>query len=456
MSVRSGSERTGGRLPRGPHRLTTEQVAADQRQRLIGALVVLAGERGYAATTVAGIIAQAEVSRKTFYEHFEDRKGLLLAAFDTVSAATLGEVRAASKRTGGPTRRLEALMRRLCRIARESPGTIALTTIEIAAANPIGLERRDRLMNDYGELIDECLRADDEHPELSPTLARVLAGSTHRTIDAHLREGLSEHLSKLAPQLARWTRSYHPMPPSVQGNGATTPQPQPWLRPTCLGGGRAPGTLAIAPNGYQPPIAERSPEFVHHANRERILDAVAQLNDADGYTTLTAQSIAEHADVSERAFLAHYKSKDDAFAAAVEIGHMKGQAIVDRARASASDWRSGVRLAVYSLLEFLGSEPYFTRLAFVDAPLAGPAMARRAHEHVGAYARLLLDGAPLRRRPPQIAREAVVHGLFELAFQHAAQDKAAELPRVAPEATYLTLAPFLGVTEAGEAAEDRP
>ena len=41
---------TGGKLPRGPHRLTDKQVAEDQRQRLIGAMVQLSGERGYAAT----------------------------------------------------------------------------------------------------------------------------------------------------------------------------------------------------------------------------------------------------------------------------------------------------------------------------------------------------------------------------------------------------------------------
>jgi hypothetical protein len=93
-------------------------------------------------------------------------------------------------------------------------------------------------------------------------------------------------------------------------------------------GGRAPGTLTLSPNGYKPLRRERSTGFVHHSNRERILDAVAQLTAAHGYTTLTAQSIADRADLSERAFLAHFKNKDEAFAAAVEIGHTKGQAVV--------------------------------------------------------------------------------------------------------------------------------
>jgi AcrR family transcriptional regulator len=451
MVVISHGSRTGGRLPPGPHRLTADQVAADQRQRLLDAMTQLAGESGYAATTVAEIIERAEVSRKTFYAHFADRNGLLLAAFDATAPVTLEEVRTASRRMGGPTRQIEALIRRLCRVARESPSTIALSTIEIAAVDPDGLERRDRLMGDYGELIDECLRAGGKQPVLPSTLARTLAGGAHRTIDAYLRAGRAGELTALAPQLARWTRSYHPVPPGLATGEAPLP-PWPCIGSDGLVGGRAPGTLTLAPNGYQPPAGKQSPGFVHHSNRERILDAVAQLNSAHGYTTLTAQSIAEHADISERAFLAHFKNKDDAFASAVEVGHMKGQAIVERARAGTPDWRTGVSHAIHALLEFLASEPYFTRLAFVDAPLAGPAMTRRTHEHASAYARLLLDRAPQRRRPPPISPEAIVHGLFELAFHHAVQDRAAELLRLAREAVYLTLAPFVGVAEAAEVA----
>jgi AcrR family transcriptional regulator len=452
MAVTSQGGGSTGKLPRGPHRLTGEQVAEDQRARLIAAMVRLAGERGYAATTVADIIGRAEVSRKTFYEHFSGREELLLAAFDATSPAVFEEIRAAAQRTGGPTRQFEALMRRLARVARESPGTIALSTIEIAAISPDGLERREHLMGAYGELIDECLGAEGKRPALPPTLARALAGSTYRTIDARLRMGRSEELTAVANQLARWTRSHHPVPSILMHQQPST-RPWQWIRADGLVGGRAPGTLTLSPEGYEPPQQARSTGFVHHSNRERILDAVAQLTTTHGYTELTAVSIAEHADISERAFLAHFKNKDDAFSAAVEVGHTKGQAIVERARASTPDWRTGVRNAVSALLEFLASEPYFTRLAFVDAPLAGPAMTRRIHEHAGAYARLLLDGAPQRRRPPAITPEATVHGLFELAFHQAAQNRTTELIHSTREVTYLALAPYVGVSEAAEALD---
>ncbi len=445
MAVISYDSWSGGRLPRGPHRLTMDQVAASQRRRLIDAMVQLAGGRGYASTPVTDIIERAEVSRKTFYEHFADRESLLLAAFDATSSVALDEVWGASQRAGGPRRRMEALMGRLCSVAQESPNAFALSTIEIAAADPAGLERRDRLMGDYAELIDECLRTRSKQPVLSPLLARALAGGVHRTIDAYLHTGRSAELAALAPELARWASRYHPMPADI----ATSEAPaSPWPDAGTNGfvGGRAPGTLTLAPNSYPP--GKHSSGFVQHANRERILDAVAQLTAAHGYTALSALSIAEHADVSKRAFLAHFKDKDEAFAAAIELGHMKGQAVIERTRASEPDWHTGVSRAIHALLEFLASEPYFTRLAFVDASLAGPQMARRTYEHAGAYARLLLGDAPQSRRPPAVAPEAIVHGLFELASCHAIQHKVPELLRLSRQATYLALAPYVGVSDA--------
>jgi AcrR family transcriptional regulator len=447
MSSHQQGKGRKGQLPRGPHDLAPEQVASNQRMRLIDAMVELLGEQGYAATTVGHVIQRAGVSRKTFYTHFDDRKDLLLATFDTVAPTVFEELAAVVKVKGGPTRQLEALMRRLCRIGAESPGTIALAATEIAALNPSGMERRDRLMSDYGDLFELCMRTEESRNELPPSLMRALAGSAHRTIDAHVRLSRND-LETLAPQLAKWTRSYDPLP---DGFELEQPLAGAWSGGEGLAGGRAPGSLTLAPSGYAP-AGKLSKGFLHHLNRERILDAVAQLISEEGYVPLTAQRIAERADVSERAFLAHFESKDDAFATAIEVGHMKAMAVVSRMHESATDWRTGVRDAVYALVEFLASEPCFTRMAFVDAPLAGPRMARRTHEHAVGYARLLLEGAPQRRRPPEVAPEAAVHGLFELAFHYAVQHRAPELLGATHEATYLMLAPFVGVSEAAELA----
>jgi AcrR family transcriptional regulator len=450
MAVMTQRSRAAGRLPRGPHKLPVDEVVADQRGRMIEAMVHFVLAKGYAATTVADLIGRAGVSRKTFYDLFEDREDLLVAAFEDCSAKTYEDAKAASTRTGGPTRQLEALMRRLSRSSRERPGTIALTTFEIAAANTLGLQLREQLIDQYGSLIVECLIGDGDGAMPKP-IAATLAGAAHREIDLYVRAGRLSELSQVALEIANCTRRPYPTPPSIKDDVEPV-RPWPWLGANGLVGGRAPGTLALTSRSYVTQLGRQSREFDRYANRERILDAVAQIVAEQGYEALTAEAIADHADLSERAFLAHFKGKDDAFVAAFELGHAKGQAIVERARAGAPDWRSGVRAAVHAFLEFFASEPYFAHLAFVHGPLGGPAMGMRCHEHASAYARLMLEGAPQRRRPPLQAPRMVIHGLFELVYRHAARNRAEDLPRVSQEATFLVLAPFLGVTEAADVA----
>lgn len=446
----SNDDNVGGRLPRGPHQLASEDVAADQRKRLIDAMLRFVATKGFFATSVADLIKRAGVSRRTFYELFPNREELLKAAFETCVRASIDEDRASAERSGGPTRQLEALMRRLCRSACGRPGAIALCTVEIAAAGPSGFELRETLLNEYAVLIQDCLSPDGEQP-MPHGLAITLAGALHRKINASLSTGQGEELPGLAPQLARWTRFYHPVPAGLDIGGEAAMH-WPSIASDGLLGGRAPGTLTLAPDGYAQRVDRPSPSFLAHINRERILDAVAQLNSEHGYGALTIETIVERADLPERAFRSSFQSKDESFATALELGHTKGQAIVERTRAGTAPWRASVRNTIHALLEFLACEPLFTRLAFVDAPLAGPAMARRTNEHAATYAQLVFDGAPQRRNPPPIAPETIIHGLFELAYRHAAQDRAAELPRAAVQATYLALAPFLGVTEAAAVA----
>src|SRR3954454_2857364 len=82
-------------LPRGPHRLTREAVMASQRGRMLDAMAQAVAEKGYAATTVADVIAGAGVSRKTFYEQFRDKEDCFLAAYDTGVELLLGALREA-------------------------------------------------------------------------------------------------------------------------------------------------------------------------------------------------------------------------------------------------------------------------------------------------------------------------------------------------------------------------
>jgi AcrR family transcriptional regulator len=72
-----------------------------QRARMLAAAVQVVGELGYERMSVARVTARAGVSRRTFYDLFEDREECFLAAFDeTVARARALAAHAASDRQG--------------------------------------------------------------------------------------------------------------------------------------------------------------------------------------------------------------------------------------------------------------------------------------------------------------------------------------------------------------------
>ncbi len=58
------------------------QVAELQRARLLTAMVQEVSERGAANVSVGHVVGRSGVSRRTFYEIFDDREDCFLAAFD--------------------------------------------------------------------------------------------------------------------------------------------------------------------------------------------------------------------------------------------------------------------------------------------------------------------------------------------------------------------------------------
>src|ERR1700722_6929994 len=58
------------------------QVAELQRARMLTAMVQEISERGAANVSVAHVVARSGVSRRTFYQIFDDREDCFLAAFD--------------------------------------------------------------------------------------------------------------------------------------------------------------------------------------------------------------------------------------------------------------------------------------------------------------------------------------------------------------------------------------
>jgi AcrR family transcriptional regulator len=452
-------ERERSRRPSGP--VAREQMRAGQRLRLALAMVDAVGEHGYHETRVADVIAHAGVSRKTFYELFDNKQHCLLTTFDMISGEAIRRIELAYRGASGWPGRVEAAIGALLSAALENPGALRLSLVEIPAVGPAGIERRERSLAYFEQFIRDALELAPGEGGLADVTVKAIVGGFNRVLYRRVLRGEAVDLDTLVPDLARWAASYYPSPPSMLARPAAPSRAR--RAATALQGGRAPGTLAPHPllsgrRGLPRGDQNVSRSFVVQSQRERILDAVTNLSAAEGYAALRVEAIAEQAAVSLVAFYEQFADKEDAFLVAYEIGHAKALATAERAFAAQDDWRLAVRAGITALLEFLATEPSFAHIALLDALIATELTAQRSSAGVDAFAQMLAPGlgeadGP---SPPAVAVEAIAGGLFDLCLHYALAGRVRELPELTAASTYIALAPFLGGEEAARIATERP
>jgi AcrR family transcriptional regulator len=457
--AKSPRQSAGTRKPAGS--LAREQARLAQRVRLAVAMIDSIGEDGYRATRVADVIGRAGVSRKTFYENFENKQELLLWTFDVIAAELTRRIEDAYRETDGWPGRVEAAIRALFSSAIENPGALRLSLLEIAAAGPPGIERRERSLGRYERFLHDALSLAPGEGTVSDAILKAVIGGFYRVLYRRIQGDDANTLLALVPNLSTWAASYYPAPAAMLAEPKRLGRAQ--RTAIALEGGRAPGTLAPHPllggrRGLPRGDQNVSRSFVVESQRARILDAVANLVASEGYAGLKVEEIAEHAAVSLVAFYEHYADKEDAFLVAYEIGLGKALSSVERAYATQDDWRLAIRAGIGALFRFLATERSFAHIALLDGLIATPRTAERAHYGVSAIARLLVPSEDQTHGlvPPAVTVEAIAGGLFELGLHYALAGKLADLPELVPTATYIALAPFIGAEEAALIATGRP
>jgi AcrR family transcriptional regulator len=433
---------------------------------MIDATIEVVGEKGYAELTVADVIKRAGVSRRAFYEHFANREACFLATYDTIMAESSAVVAGAfaggnghSNGSGsgdGIAAGVHGAIEAICKRALRRPDVLRVLMVEIGTAGPEGIARREQLGVAYENALRGRLGLPLRPGPIPNPVLRGVIGGLSAVLYNHMQGARRKQLLELVPGLVKWATSYWPPPPELLNFSDPGPQTLPSERV----GGRAPGTLSIGAAGSRRRRLAGgensvSPLYVEHSQRERILDAVANLTAANGCAALTVEGIAAEAAVSLQAFYEHFPGKEDAFMLAYEVGHGKGLALVERAFNAQPDWPLGVRAGIQELFDYLAGEPSFAHLALVDVQAANPRATERAGKGVTSYAEMLAPGfAETARgeRPPHVTAEAIAGGIFELCLHHALQRRMHELPLMVPRATYFALAPFIGATAAGKVA----
>jgi AcrR family transcriptional regulator len=127
-----------------------------QRARIVAALVEVAREHGARGLTVAHIVGRSGVSRRTFYEIFEDRDACFLAAFeDAIERGAARVVPAFTDTAGAWHVRIRAGLLSLLEFLDEDPGLASLCIVDALAAGHAVLAQRARIVETLVAAVEE-------------------------------------------------------------------------------------------------------------------------------------------------------------------------------------------------------------------------------------------------------------------------------------------------------------
>ena len=190
----------------GQDGLPREHVTEIQRVRILTAMAEVAAERGAGAASVAHIVARAGVSRRTFYDLFEDREDCFLATFDEALAQAATTVLPAYQGQARWLERIRAALLAVLVFCEEQPALARLCVVESLAAGPRALERRAQVVDVLVGAVDQG-RAErpSRVPEPPPLAAEGVVGAVLSVIHRRLvagNEPLTDLLGELTSAIA--------------------------------------------------------------------------------------------------------------------------------------------------------------------------------------------------------------------------------------------------------------
>jgi AcrR family transcriptional regulator len=184
----SGDAKAGARRRPGGggEVLPRERVSEVQRARMLAAARQVVASEGYAQMSVERVVARAGVSRKTFYDLFENREDCFIAAFDDAVAHAQRIVREAYESQTGWRERIRAGLAALLALLDEEPELRSVCVVEALAAGPRVLEHRARILRVLIAAVDEGREEAKKDPP--PLAAEGVVGAVLAVIHARALE----------------------------------------------------------------------------------------------------------------------------------------------------------------------------------------------------------------------------------------------------------------------------
>ncbi|MET0306788.1 MAG: TetR/AcrR family transcriptional regulator [Solirubrobacterales bacterium] len=173
-----------------------------RRDAILEAMIRVTGSKGYPATSVADVLAEAGTSRTTFYKHFDNKRECFLAAYDLAFEKILGAAETACAEGGSWPDRARRGLRVVVELLSSDRPLAQTAIVEVSAAGAEARRRHSAAIARLAELLDSGAPPRPEgEPELPPNTALMTVGAVTGLILDQLRQDRASNLSLILPEL---------------------------------------------------------------------------------------------------------------------------------------------------------------------------------------------------------------------------------------------------------------
>ncbi len=419
------------KLPHGPHGMDRAAVARNQRVRVYGAMIESVARKGYAKTSVADVIGLAGVSRRAFYEHFDNKEACFIATHNIAARRTSQAMQHGWESERGWANRLHAACRAMLTDIERHPKSSHLVMVDV-----LGLGRKAYdCIRGYNVLFERSVVTgfvlSPDGAMCSPVAPRGIVGGVRHVLSGRIDTTRWKRIPGLTDELLDWI--------------------------ACC---RTPAVERLAGIPQQPPLPReqfggRPPRFLTGANkRVDAMRAIVDLTLEHGLQELTDPQIAHRAGMTTEAFHKQFRTKEQALLTVVEEFCAELRDVVTRAANRAESWSEGVRLGMAAYIDHIARHPSISRVAFVELYAAGSGAASHIGSAGEAFTGFLSETGATPQRAPSVATDALTGALWAVIGSSVASGRLRFLPATLDHLTFTVLAPYTGPRAAIEAIEE--
>ena len=173
--------------------LEPDTTSHQHRSRLLEGMAVAVSQKGYADTTIADIVREASVSRRTFYEHFSTKAECLIALYTAASHNALKVLRQAIEPGRGWEQQLETGIHAYLGCMAANPVLLRTLFVEILHLGPEGLAARRHVNQEIANYMVAVVNA----PHVTPAMAMAVVGGIHELVLQAIEDGRVDELPVL-------------------------------------------------------------------------------------------------------------------------------------------------------------------------------------------------------------------------------------------------------------------